>query len=470
MIFDAGSTHTAMYIYKWQADKFNGTGVVSQVSSCTMPGGIGVALRQNPWADAPPYFDRCVKQGLASIPEERRGHSPVFLAATAGMRLVRSENAEQADEILSSVTRALELSAVGMLMSSSSVRVISGQEEGVAGWVSANYLLRTIYPRPTKLVGMLDMGGASTQITFVHRDASGAAGTGSAFDTAVRLYGARHQLYSRSYMCFGQNQLHNRYLVLLVQFDDYVNACSATKFTDEVRRGSGRVESRTPCVTWRTLNLMYTRLSAPKFRNISVTVEGQSDYERCRQRVGTLMNTAHCDRTFTSRDCFVAPPAHPADTNFVAVSGFWYVMDYLGFTKRNPSMSEFTSAVQNWCKNTWSSIKSMYPEDNEEYVSQECFEAEYQSQLLFQGYGIKNDTWKNIDFLKKVNGTSVGWTLGFTILSTNAFPEEQPLEPFPAATFTALMFFLGVCVGVCVTLAISLITRRYCNNNQVNVK
>lgn len=94
-------------------------------------------------------------------------------------------------------------------------------------------------------------------------------------------------------------------------------------------------------------------------------------------------------------------------------------------------MSEFTSAVQNWCKNTWSSIKSMYP-DNEEYVSQECFEAEYQSQLLFQGYGIKNDTWKNIDFLKKVNGTSVGWTLGFTILSTNAFPEEQPLEPFPA--------------------------------------
>lgn len=469
MIFDAGSTHTAMYIYKWQADKFNGTGVVSQVSSCTMPGGIGVALRQNPWAEAPLYFDRCVKQGLASIPEERRGHSPVFLAATAGMRLVRSENAEQADEILSSVTRALELSAVGMLMSSSSVRVISGQEEGVAGWVSANYLLRTIYPRPTKLVGMLDMGGASTQITFVHRDASGAAGTGSAFDTAVRLYGARHQLYSRSYMCFGQNQLHNRYLVLLVQeqleaegalrpprtlrvsspchntgwnftvqFDDYVNACSATKFTDE-------------------------------FRNISVTVEGQSDYERCRQRVGTLMNTAHCDRTFTSRDCFVAPPAHPADTNFVAVSGFWYVMDYLGFTKRNPSMSEFTSAVQNWCKNTWSSIKSMYP-DNEEYVSQECFEAEYQSQLLFQGYGIKNDTWKNIDFLKKVNGTSVGWTLGFTILSTNAFPEEQPLEPFPAATFTALMFFLGVCVGVCVTLAISLITRRYCNNNQVNVK
>lgn len=38
MVFDAGSTHTEMIIYKWQADKFKGTGVVSQVTSCDMKG------------------------------------------------------------------------------------------------------------------------------------------------------------------------------------------------------------------------------------------------------------------------------------------------------------------------------------------------------------------------------------------------------------------------------------------------
>lgn len=52
-------------------------------------GGIGVELRHDPGADAQGYLGECVARGMASIPEDRRGHSPVFLAATAGMRLVR---------------------------------------------------------------------------------------------------------------------------------------------------------------------------------------------------------------------------------------------------------------------------------------------------------------------------------------------------------------------------------------------
>lgn len=37
-MFDAGSTHTALYVYQWPADKENGTGIVSQVESCTVNG------------------------------------------------------------------------------------------------------------------------------------------------------------------------------------------------------------------------------------------------------------------------------------------------------------------------------------------------------------------------------------------------------------------------------------------------
>lgn len=38
MVFDAGSTHTALYIYQWPANKENGTGIVSQVETCTVNG------------------------------------------------------------------------------------------------------------------------------------------------------------------------------------------------------------------------------------------------------------------------------------------------------------------------------------------------------------------------------------------------------------------------------------------------
>lgn len=38
LVFDAGSTHTALYIYRWPTDKENGTGIVSQVEACTVSG------------------------------------------------------------------------------------------------------------------------------------------------------------------------------------------------------------------------------------------------------------------------------------------------------------------------------------------------------------------------------------------------------------------------------------------------
>ncbi|KAK3921838.1 Ectonucleoside triphosphate diphosphohydrolase 8, partial [Frankliniella fusca] len=469
MVFDAGSTHTEMVVYRWQANKYNGTGVVSQVGSCDMSGGISVELRADPRARADEYFRRCVDAGLVSIPEARRGHSPLFLAATAGMRLLRSESPDEAEQVLGNVSRALERAATGMLFNSvNSVRIITGQEEAVAGWISANYLLKTIYPKPTKQVGMLDMGGASTQITFLHYDNQAAP---SVYDTSLRLYGARHELYARSYMCFGQEQLLNRYLVLLVKehldnrtvpgdtpktllvvspchnsgfnyslgYDDFVNACSQTRFTDE-------------------------------FRNITTQVSGGSDPDQCKIKIQFLLNTEQCNRAFNSKECFSAPTNHPSDTNFVAVSGFYYTMQYLGFEKRRPSLKDYLVAVNKSCGRTWDEVISSLPDVKEEYTSKICFNAQYQANLLLDGYGIKENTWQNIDFLKKVNNTSVGWTLGFTIRSTNAFPEEQAEEPFSATTFVSLVFVVAIGIGVSLTLTAITLMKHFGKKNQVNVK
>ncbi|XP_041330867.1 ectonucleoside triphosphate diphosphohydrolase 8-like [Pyrgilauda ruficollis] len=38
LVFDAGSTHTSLYIYRWPADKENDTGIVSQVEACSVSG------------------------------------------------------------------------------------------------------------------------------------------------------------------------------------------------------------------------------------------------------------------------------------------------------------------------------------------------------------------------------------------------------------------------------------------------
>lgn len=38
IVLDAGSSHTSLFIYKWPADKENGTGVVTQHSECHVKG------------------------------------------------------------------------------------------------------------------------------------------------------------------------------------------------------------------------------------------------------------------------------------------------------------------------------------------------------------------------------------------------------------------------------------------------
>lgn len=62
-------------------------------------------------------------------------------------------------------------------------------------------------------MGALDMGGASTQITFV----PGGPILDGNTQTTLRLYGLDHSVYTHSYLCFGRDQMLNRLLAGLVQ-------------------------------------------------------------------------------------------------------------------------------------------------------------------------------------------------------------------------------------------------------------
>lgn len=70
-----------------------------------------------------------------------------------------------------------------------------------------------IQPLEGTLVGALDMGGASTQITFV----PGGPILDKSTQTTVRLYGSEHRVYTHSYLCFGRDQMLSRLLAQLVQ-------------------------------------------------------------------------------------------------------------------------------------------------------------------------------------------------------------------------------------------------------------
>ena len=127
-------------------------------------GGLGYYLSTNcSFATEPEAAADTVSQLLemaqARVPASRRGATPVTLKATAGLRLLP---AEQSAALLEAVTARLEASG----FANRGVGIASELEEGVFGWVTVNYLLEQLH-NPRKSYVALDLGGGSTQITFL---------------------------------------------------------------------------------------------------------------------------------------------------------------------------------------------------------------------------------------------------------------------------------------------------------------
>ena len=65
--------------------------------------------------------------------------------------------------------------------------------------------------RPT--YGALDMGGASTQITFIPRSVKDIP---AGYTENLRLYGADYTVYTHSYLCYGLNEVMRRFKAELI--------------------------------------------------------------------------------------------------------------------------------------------------------------------------------------------------------------------------------------------------------------
>ncbi|XP_065551818.1 ectonucleoside triphosphate diphosphohydrolase 8-like isoform X3 [Lathamus discolor] len=139
LVFDAGSTHTALYIYRWPADKENGTGIVSQVEACTAAG-RGISSYADDPAGAGASLKPCLDKAMEIIPAEQQRETPTYLGATAGMRLLREQNSTKAQQVFAEVAKAIGEYPVEFR----GAQVLTGNEEGSFGWISVNFLMETL--------------------------------------------------------------------------------------------------------------------------------------------------------------------------------------------------------------------------------------------------------------------------------------------------------------------------------------
>ena len=120
IVFDAGSSHTEMFVYHWPADKSDGLGTTSSVNqlfTCHLDAlekndtnRVGGTIKLKAISDfeqnldlLDKYFKPCLSKAVKEIPSTRHRSSPVFLGATAGMRLSRLRNATTANRVLETI-------------------------------------------------------------------------------------------------------------------------------------------------------------------------------------------------------------------------------------------------------------------------------------------------------------------------------------------------------------------------------
>ena len=118
----------------------------------------------------PEHLKPLLQHALDVVPKDAVPDTPLFLLATAGMRLLPSL---QQTKLLAHICAFARAETKFQIPDCAShIQVLPGETEGLYGWIAVNYLLGGFEPeehargKSHHTYGFLDMGGASAQIAF----------------------------------------------------------------------------------------------------------------------------------------------------------------------------------------------------------------------------------------------------------------------------------------------------------------
>ncbi|KAF6776865.1 hypothetical protein AHF37_03364 [Paragonimus kellicotti] len=175
VVFDAGSTGSRVHVFELTRQNLKDVDapltLTDELFEQVHPGLSSYA--DNP-EQAAESLQPLLKAALKRVPRGYCSNTSVVLRATAGLRLL---SAQKADNILAAVRQ--KLSASCLLQSTNAVSILDGNLEGLYLWISLNVMTNRM-PSPNSAasesrhaldhtVGTLDLGGGSTQITFAPR-------------------------------------------------------------------------------------------------------------------------------------------------------------------------------------------------------------------------------------------------------------------------------------------------------------
>ncbi|XP_068439942.1 ectonucleoside triphosphate diphosphohydrolase 1 isoform X1 [Clinocottus analis] len=446
IVLDAGSSHTSLYIYEWPAEKDNNTGRVEQTHSCTVDG-PGISSYASAPLKAGESLRACMEEAEERVPRKRHHETPLYLGATAGMRLLNLENSVASDRVFQAVEEALQKSP----FSYQGARLLLGQEEGAFGWVTVNYLDDRL-KQGLETTGALDLGGASTQISFVSDDFDGSESPSNS--VTFRLYGNDYNLYTHSFLCYGKDQ------ALRISLAHQTQSGPTTVLDPCFHPGymAKKVYSElydSPCVS---------KLK-PQGAPTTLNHTGTGNFQRCQEVVKQVFNFTHCKYSQCSFNGVFQPILQGP---FGAFSAYYFVMDFLNLTDTSIPLETVKEKLKLYCATPWSQIVQQHPTAKPKYLAEYCFSGTYIITLLTEGYNFTSASYSDIKLIEKIKGSDAGWTLGYMLNLTNMIPAEAPdSPPLPYAGYVSIVTIIAVVLFILFLISLRPLWTRCSKKQQI---
>ncbi|CAF0780681.1 unnamed protein product, partial [Brachionus calyciflorus] len=436
IVIDAGSSGTRTYVYTWKSgmSAYRGDNVtVSELLDCSRNLGIDKLTSKD---NTILYFNDCLQNASKVIPHERKNRAYIILAATAGMRLLDITNTNQSNQILAYIRDHFSKSEF-LFKSNDQVKIIDGKDEGLFAWISANYFANKFLQNTDleSTIGVLDLGGASTQISFLPSAQGENASTLTKYYKKLRIYGNDYQTYSNSFLCWGTNQfllIYQTYLILKNNYSSQINtSCLNSNNSLNITTSTF---SDSPCSNGKIFKFNQNVDLAKLKQNNFYVFNGISNPDECNNELTGLFPRSTCpygDGKCTFNDVYL--PKITSKNKFYAISSYYFQManmEQLSGKSLKKNFTSYSSETKRICSLTYNQLKTINSQSkspiSDDYLNTTCFLNLYIIKL-FSNYRI--NSFDNVEIVRRVNNYTVGWTLGHMIELINRenfLPSEEP--------------------------------------------
>ncbi|XP_024895360.1 ectonucleoside triphosphate diphosphohydrolase 6 isoform X2 [Pteropus alecto] len=389
IMFDAGSTGTRVHVFQFTWQPGETPTLTHETFKALQPGLSAYAddvekyhLEIKYYQDVKSFFDfsgwmstpgiqELLDVAKQDIPFDFWKATPLVLKATAGLRLLPGEKAQN---LLQKVKEVFKASP--FLVGDDCVSIMNGTDEGISAWITVNFLIGSLKTAGSSSVGMLDLGGGSTQITFLPRVQGTLQTSPPGYLTSLQIFNRTYKLYSYSYLGLG---LMSARLAILGGVEgkpaedgkELVSPCLSPSFKGE----------------WEHAEITY-RISGQKAVNL---------HQLCASRVSEILqNKVH--RTEEVKD-----------VDFYAFSYYYDLAANVGFIDAEKGGSLVVGDFEIAAKYAVSPPVCRTVENQPQSNPFMCMDLTYIS-LLLQNFGFPEN--KVLKLTRKIDSVETSWALG----------------------------------------------------------